>query len=76
VLFDTNSTRNCTTTLASLLPNLLCSPLQLVKFVNDERSSGKVYPPPKDVFSWTLACAIKDVSIRYLQPHNTVKRCV
>lgn len=35
--------------------------LQLVEFVNLERSKATVYPPEKDVFSWTLCCAINEV---------------
>lgn len=47
----------CGEMILSVLPSL-----QLIKFVNEERLKSTVYPPARDVFSWTLACAIKEVS--------------
>ena len=35
---------------------------QLSKFVCDERQRKTIYPTPENVFSWTRACDIKDVS--------------
>lgn len=39
---------------------LVC--MQLIKFLNEERARYMVYPPASDVFSWTLSCAIDEVS--------------
>ena len=35
---------------------------QLSKFVADERQKKTIYPTPENVFSWTKACDIEDVS--------------
>ena len=36
--------------------------LQLGKFVETERQKGKVFPTPENVFSWTRACTVDEVS--------------
>ena len=45
--------------------NMLCHIIvfQLSKFVADERQKKTIYPTSENVFSWTRACAIEDVSI-------------
>ena len=45
--------------------NMLCHIIvfQLSKFVADERKKKTIYPTPENVFSWTRACDIEDVSI-------------
>ena len=46
---------------------IICSVIivfQLSKFVADERQKKTIYPTPENVFSWTRACDIEDVSIR------------
>ena len=35
---------------------------QLSKFVAEERQKKTIYPTPENVFSWTRACDIKEVS--------------
>ena len=44
--------------------NMLCHIIvfQLSKFVADERQKKTIYPTPENVFSWTKACDIEDVS--------------
>ena len=32
-------------------------------FVNEERKKYTIYPPAKDVFSWTLSCPIRQVYV-------------
>lgn len=36
---------------------------KLMNFVKEERSRKTVYPPEKDVFSWTLQCNIHEVKV-------------
>lgn len=36
---------------------------KLMNFVKEERSRKTVYPPEKDVFSWTLQCDIHEVKV-------------
>lgn len=36
---------------------------QLLAFVDEERSKYTVYPPARDVFTWTTACAIDEVRV-------------
>ncbi len=40
-----------------------CFALQLIQFLKEERSKYTVYPPARDVFSWTLSCAIEEVGV-------------
>lgn len=35
----------------------------LIQFLKEERSKYTVYPPARDVFSWTLSCAIEEVKV-------------
>lgn len=37
--------------------------MQLASFLAEERANHTIYPPPNDVFSWTLACPINDVKV-------------
>jgi len=37
--------------------------VKLTNFVKEERSRKTIYPPEKDVFSWTLQCDIKEIKV-------------
>nr|CAB3267517.1 uracil-DNA glycosylase [Phallusia mammillata] len=37
--------------------------VKLQSFVETERKSRTIYPPPNDVFSWTQHCSIQDVKV-------------
>ncbi len=41
----------------------MCIPFQLACFLSEERSRHTIYPPPSDVFSWTLACPMDNVKV-------------